>query len=45
MLIDYCYEQEIKKEDAEPEEKTWSILRDDFMMSTKLKDWDKEVAD
>lgn len=27
----------------EPESKSeWSVLRDDFMMSTKLKDWDKD---
>lgn len=35
---------EVKKEEDKPEEKTWSILRDDFMMSTKFKDWDKEVV-
>lgn len=22
--------------------KTWSVLRDDFVMGAKLKDWDKE---
>lgn len=36
---------EIENEKSKPEEKTWDILRDDFMMSTKLKDWDKEVVD
>ena len=29
-------------EDAKP---TWSILRDDFMMGAKMKDWDKEDDD
>lgn len=24
-------------------EKTWNVLRDDFMMGAKLKDWDKEL--
>lgn len=41
-----------KSEEVEPshkqsterdgEESTWNVLRDDFMMSAKLKDWDKE---
>lgn len=25
------------------EEPTWNILRDDFMMGAKMKDWDKEL--
>lgn len=25
------------------ESSTWSVLRDDFMMSAKMKDWDKEL--
>jgi hypothetical protein len=25
------------------EESTWSVLRDDFMMGAKMKDWDKEM--
>ena len=30
-------------EDEEPtENSTWSILRDDYMLGAKLKDWDKE---
>lgn len=29
-----------KNNESEP---TWNILRDDFMMSAKLKDWDKEL--
>lgn len=29
-----------KHVDSEP---TWSVLRDDFMMGAKLKDWDKEL--
>ncbi|XP_046422287.1 RRP15-like protein [Neodiprion fabricii] len=27
------------------EEKTWNVLRDDFMMGAKLKDWDKNAED
>lgn len=27
------------------ETSTWSVLRDDFMMGAKLKDWDKEVEE
>uniref|UniRef100_A0A1B6L4B1 RRP15-like protein n=1 Tax=Graphocephala atropunctata TaxID=36148 RepID=A0A1B6L4B1_9HEMI len=30
--------EEVKED---PDNPTWSILRDDFMMSSKLKDWDK----
>ncbi|KAK9703166.1 Rrp15p [Popillia japonica] len=26
-----------------PKEKTWNVLRDDFMIGAKLKDWDKEL--
>lgn len=35
---------EVKKEDQEddqPEESSWKILRNDFMMGAKMKDWDK----
>ena len=33
----------IEVKDEEPTEKsTWSILRDDYMLGAKLKDWDKE---
>lgn len=28
----------------DPNNPTWRILRDDFMMSSKLKDWDKKDA-
>ncbi|XP_044263911.1 RRP15-like protein [Tribolium madens] len=27
------------------EESTWSVLRDDFMMGAKMKDWDKELEE
>ena len=34
---------QIKEEPADTEEgDKWSILRDDFMMGAKMKDWDKE---
>ena len=26
-------------------EKKWSILRDDYMMGAKMKDWNKESSD
>lgn len=29
-------------EDEAGEKPSWSILRDDFMMGAKMKDWDKE---
>uniref|UniRef100_A0A1B6GP94 RRP15-like protein n=1 Tax=Cuerna arida TaxID=1464854 RepID=A0A1B6GP94_9HEMI len=31
-----------KEVKEDPDNPTWSILRDDFMMSSKLKDWDKQ---
>lgn len=33
---------EVKQEDEAEEEQGWSVLRDDFMMGAKMKDWDKE---
>lgn len=27
------------------DDKTWSVLRDDFVMGAKLKDWDKKDAE
>ena len=33
---------EIKEEE---DESSWKILRDDFMMGAKMKDWDKEGSD
>lgn len=29
--------------DAEENNTTWGVLRDDFMMGAKMKDWDKEL--
>ena len=34
---------EVKEE--EEDESSWKILRDDFMMGAKMKDWDKEGSD
>lgn len=36
---------EVNKRESErkTENSTWSVLRDDFMMSAKMKDWDKEL--
>lgn len=38
-------EEVSKKQKVAKEEnnQTWSVLRDDFMMGAKLKDWDKEL--
>lgn len=32
-------------EKSEGNSSTWSVLRDDFMMSAKMKDWDKELEE
>lgn len=32
-----------KIEEKKIQDSTWSILKEDFMMGAKLKDWDKEV--
>lgn len=29
--------------DAEKKNTTWNVLRDDFMIGAKMKDWDKEL--
>lgn len=33
------------KKENNDKDKTWSVLKDDFMMSAKLKDWDKELEE
>ncbi|KAI4487216.1 hypothetical protein M0804_005365 [Polistes exclamans] len=46
--VDKNIESQIEREedDAEnKEDKVWSVLRDDFVMGAKLKDWDKEQID
>ena len=35
---------EVKEED-EDDKSSWKILRDDFMMGAKMKDWDKDSDD
>lgn len=40
--VDGNVKDEIKNENKKP---TWSVLRDDFMMGAKLKDWDKEMEE
>lgn len=36
-------EEKVKnRENDTKSEPTWNVLRDDFMMGAKLKDWDKE---
>lgn len=32
----------VQTENKDKDNKTWSVLRDDFVMGAKLKDWDKE---
>ncbi|XP_073702874.1 RRP15-like protein isoform X2 [Garra rufa] len=43
---DVAYKPTIKKEklpvEVKEENPSWSVLRDDFMMGTSMKDWDKE---
>lgn len=36
------HQKEEKKDDKENENRVWSVLRDDFVMGAKLKDWDKK---
>ena len=34
-----------QKQAHDEKEKKWSILRDDYMMGAKMKDWNKEASD
>lgn len=48
MLVNEQSETVVRKESIissknSKVEKTWSVLRDDFMIGAKLKDWDKEL--
>lgn len=36
---------EVKEEDEDDEKEVWDVIRDDFMMGAKMKDWDKEDDD
>lgn len=37
---------EVRSKTKESTEKpTWNVLRDDFMMGAKMKDWDKELEE
>lgn len=38
-------EQESKKLEKKKDKETWSVLREDFVMGTKLKDWDRKEQD
>lgn len=38
-------EQENKKLEKKKDKETWSVLREDFVMGTKLKDWDRKEQD
>ncbi|XP_034938996.1 RRP15-like protein [Chelonus insularis] len=35
--------EQIEKSETDKDEKVWSVLRDDFVMGAKLKDWDKKA--
>ena len=35
-------EEEEGEEEGEGQRSSWNILRDDFMLGAKMKDWDKE---
>ncbi|XP_046823501.1 RRP15-like protein [Vespa crabro] len=37
-----CQEEEKRNNEENKEDKVWSVLRDDFVMGAKLKDWDKK---
>ncbi|KAL2744463.1 RRP15-like protein [Vespula maculifrons] len=37
-----CQEEEKRDDKENKEDKIWSVLRDDFVMGAKLKDWDKK---
>ncbi|KAL2728538.1 RRP15-like protein [Vespula squamosa] len=37
-----CHEEEKRDDKKNKEDKIWSVLRDDFVMGAKLKDWDKK---
>ena len=36
------HKSEVKPESYEDDDGTWSVLKDNFMMGAKMKDWDKE---
>ena len=38
-------DESIHLDDSGENESTWNVLRDDFMMGSKMKDWDKEDSD
>lgn len=38
-------EQENEKLEKKKDKETWSVLREDFVMGTKLKDWDRKEQD
>lgn len=37
--------KEDKEEKVEGKDPTWDVLKDDFMMGAKMKDWDRNVTD
>lgn len=49
VSVDNPVKSETREKDRQTDkgdnEKTWDVLRDDFMMGAKLKDWDKNIED
>lgn len=40
---EHINKESVNTRETQKENATWSVLRDDFMMSAKMKDWDKEL--
>lgn len=52
MISNFFFQKKIVKEENDSaqeaesvSEKKWDILRDDYMMGAKMKDWDKQGSD
>ncbi|KAI4500142.1 hypothetical protein M0802_004559 [Mischocyttarus mexicanus] len=43
--VDGNIKSQTEREDDAENDKMWSVLRDDFVMGAKLKDWDKQQTD
>lgn len=41
--ISTTLDEDIKDEEEQEDNSKWDVLRNDFMMSAKLKDWDKKI--
>ncbi len=36
--------EQVKKEKVKEEQASWSVLRDDFMPTVSMRDWDKQQS-